>query len=94
MAGYEGKDFEDWQTMTLTPDQLTTHLDGRIRQHLMRHHEMKSTHPVAEAMKERGRQLLCGLLHDPPEENLLSSPQVWIYCRTVCVVYCLVLCCV
>ena len=65
----------DWKTVEMQPAQLHTHLDKRLRQHLKRHHKLRSRDDKAEEMKSRARIVLCGLLHKQPSRQPFE-PQV------------------
>ena len=76
IAAYNGREVEEWKSVRLDHSHLLTRMDSRIRQHLIRTHDLRSRNPVAEQMKSRAKELLCEILHEQPTENLLSSPQV------------------
>ena len=75
MAAHQGYDVEDWKSVEMEPGQIHTHLDSRLRQHLIRTHELLSRDKKAEEMKSHAKILLCSILHKQPSRRQID-PQV------------------
>ena len=74
LATHQGLEVKEWKTVEMEPEQLHTHLDNRLRQHLWRNHELHARDEVAEEMKSRARIVLCGLLHEQPTRQPFEPP--------------------
>ena len=65
IAAHSGLEVTDWRSATLSHDHLSTHLHGRLGQHLGRTHDMTGDEDFVKELKARGKSLLCMLLHQP-----------------------------
>ena len=71
---------EDWTSVVLDLDHVRS-MSSRLRQHLVRVHELNARDTLAEQMKSRARTVLCELLHDRPTNLHRSSNEV---CMVTC----------
>ena len=65
-----------WKEVSMQHEQLFSHLDGRLRQHFKRVHNLLARDPKAEEMRQKAKELVCSLIHEQPDEQPPPAPEV------------------